>query len=299
MGPERGDLFPADEHTDLIPRVVWATRLIIAIALVIAGVAFAVAAVLPSIAPPGPPVVAASTRTALELEAKGVASAIVAATRAAQVRAQRIAQAPMVRAAVMTDRATVADMAKSDFEYTPIKDERLIQGETLELFQLRAGQISSLLRIPSNGAPIQPLRGHEIRIDPAPGGVDVVVSCPVEQYKDGPGYPAGVSGSIALSIPIDLAFVRRQLASDARDATLVGLASPVQLAGSAGAAGAGPVLRLPVQLGTEWHLAPMALEVHPKAERGRPSWVDPVRYACAGLGLVMLVVAALVWARRR
>ena len=299
MGPERGDLFPADEHTDLIPRVVWATRLIIAIALVVAGVAFAAAVVLPAIAPPGPPVVAASTRTALELEAKGVASAIEAAARAAEVRAQRIAQATMVRAAVMTDKATVADMAKSDFEYTPIKDERLIQGETLELFQLRGGQVISLLRIPATAPPIQPLHGHDMRIDPVPAGVDVAVGCPVEQYKDGPGYPAGVSGAIALSIPIDLAFVRQQLTSDARDATLVGLAAPVVLAGHPSASEAGPVLRLPIQLGPDRHLAAMALEVHPKARRGQPGWVGPVRYACAGLALVMLVVAALVWARRR
>ena len=297
MAPDGNELFPADEHTDLVPRIVRAKRLLVAVSLATAVVAAAAALLLPALVPPGPAQVSPATRAAIELEAKSVASAIEANTHAAQVRATRIAGTPMVRAAVMTDAATVADMMKSDFQYTPIKDERLVEGETLELFQVHGDQISSLGRIPSTAPPIPPLRGKEVRIDPVGDGLKSVVSWPVEAIKDGPGYPPGVSGSIALAIPIDLGFVKKQLATDAVDATIVGLSSAVALVHGTDVGGA--PLRLPLVLRADWHLAPMVLEVIPKRERARPAWVEPARYACAGLALVMLVVAGLAWLRRR
>src|SRR5262245_52047428 len=55
----------------------------------------------------------------VDAEAKGIASALDANARAAYQRAVDIATTPMVRAAILTDAATVQDMANSEFQFKP------------------------------------------------------------------------------------------------------------------------------------------------------------------------------------
>ena len=194
-------LFPADENTDIIPRVVRARRARGAIALVLGVGALGAAGV--TFALPANHVVAPETRTALEAQAQAVASALQAAAGAAHVRANRIATHDTVRAAIQTDAATAVDMMKSDFNQTPIKDEKLIQGETLELFQLVNGAPAALARMPAEAASLAALAGQSTRVARMGDGVAVVVSAPVERFKDGPGYQP-VDGLLVMASPVNL-----------------------------------------------------------------------------------------------
>jgi hypothetical protein len=236
----------------------------------------------------GDRVVDPAVRTALDADAKGIASALESAARAAHVRADRIATHDMVRAAVQTDAATATDMMQSDFDHTPIKDEKLIKGETLELFQIAGGKPVSLARMPATAPALQPLDGHGTRVALAGDGLAMLVSSPVQRFKDGPGYKP-VDGSLVMAIPVDLAFARQQAARSAVAAQLTGLDKPVALIANPDASG--PDLSIPIEskeLGTK-----LQLSVVPKTTIGRASWVAPVRYAGLALGVLLLVVAGL------
>jgi hypothetical protein len=239
----------------------------------------------------GSRIVGPATQTALEANAKAIASALDAAARAAHVRADRIATHDMVRAAIQTDAATAADMMQSDFDQTPIKDEKLIKGETLELFQLSQGNSSSLARMPANGGALQPLAGRGTRVQRLGDGLALLVSAPVKRFKDGPDYKP-VDGSLVMAIPLDLTFARQQAAESAVEVELagIGLDKPFVLLPNSDAGG--PRVAFPIETAPDTALK-LQLSVVPKTTAGRAPWVAPVRYAGLALGVVMLVAAAL------
>jgi len=295
--PRRGDNpFPADENTDLLPRVVRARRRLGVVWFVLgvatlgaAGATFVVA---------GSPEVAPATTAALGLEAKAIASAVDASARAAHVRSDRIATHKMVRAAIMTDAATAADMANSDFNTTPIKDERLIPGETLEMFQIQDGKATSLVRIPADAHPLAVPDGRDTRlVDDGKGGLLIVVGAPIEPYKQGePGYREGITGSLAMAIPIDLTFIRQQAAAHAVKAELLGADKPIALVSAADPVG--PELTLPVQPSPEWRLPQLQLSAIPVTTATEPGWLVPARYGGFAVGVALLALALLALRRR-
>ncbi len=293
--PSSANAWPSDENTDLIPRVVRARRLRGVVSLVLglvilagAGVTFAV----PTLG--GEKLVEPATKTALEMEAGAISSALDAAARAAHVRADRIATHDMVRAAIQTDAATAADMMQSDFDKTPIKDEKLIKGETLELFQLDGGKPLSLASMPVGAPQLGVLAGHGTRVRRDGDGLAMIVSAPVQRFKDGPGYKP-VDGSLVMSIPVDLAFLRQQATNSALAARLVGLDQPITLVAGDGAGG--PELHFPVTVDKSWG-ASLELVATPKTTTGRARWVAPVRYSALGVGIALLVAALLAFRRR-
>ncbi len=287
----RANSWPAEENTDLIPRVVRARRQRALIFFIVALVALATAGATFVLV--GDRIVDPAIRTALDADAKGIASALESAARAAHVRADRIATHDMVRAAIQTDAATAADMMQSDFDQTPIKDEKLIKGETLELFQVAGGKPVSLARMPTTAQPLPALDGRGTRVQRAGDGLAMLVSAPVKRFKDGPGYKP-VDGSLVMAIPVDLAFARQQAARSAVEAQLTGLDKPVALITASDPAG--PQLTIPIEsneLGSK-----LQLTVVPKTTMGRASWVAPVRYAGLALGVLLLVVAGLTFRAR-
>lgn len=285
------ELFPADENTDLIPRVVLARRrhgmMWLAgggVALVIFGATWFANST---------PRVDDAVRAKLDADARFIASSLDASARAARGRALHIAQSTMVKAVILTDAATAIDMAGSDFDHTPIHDERLVPGETLELFQVRGGQAASLVRFPQNAAPV-PL-DPIARVDNAGSGdLDIVVSTPVEKYAGASDKP-DVTGALAMRIPVALGQIREYATKDAWYVELTGVGAPITLVSSPVTE---PRITVPLHTDPASRFAAMQLVVVPKAPLVAPGWLRVLRYAALALAVGLLAVAARLLLRR-
>lgn len=281
-----------EEDTDLLARVVSARRWVFVGSLTGVVVGILVIAGVTYLGQTRWRVVAPATLAALDGEVTAMGNTLDEVARTAHERADRIAANSMVRAAIFTDAATVGDMLNSDFELTPIKDEKLIKGDTLELFQHEGTRSTSLVRWPKDAAAIRPLHGRETRLEgDRRGGLDVVVSSPVERYKEGEGYRAGVTGTIALSIPVDLTIGRQPLGNLVAEAALDVAGERVPLVAAHGARG-DPVVR-PVR----WAAQPVSIRMVPVTSQAK--WIDVVRYVAGAICLVLLVVSVLAWRRLR
>ena len=276
-----------EENTDLLPRVVrarWSVRITITgviVAAAIAGATFLV--------PAGNRM---DTQTELVVRAQAIdlATALDATARTAHARSDQIAGNPVLRAVILTDAKTVADLlASKEFTLEPLA------GETMELFQRDGVLVNSLVRTPPNAAPIRWMRGAGTRLENVGDGLHVVVTAGVERLKDGLGYKPTITGSLAVSDPIDLTKVRAQLATVATSAVLEG-AGGAPLVVLDGPRGRDPV-RATVHPNPEW-FADLTLVVTPRTHLGRPAWVTVVRIASAAIALLLLV-GALIQRRRR
>lgn len=213
---------------------------------------------------------------AVELEAQRIASAIDSAARSAHVQADGIAATPLVRAAITTDAATMADIARSEMRFSRNP------GEVLEIYQLGGGAPVSLLRLPPTFARVAPMDGRATRLDPSGGGgLDAIAAAPIEPQTGDAG-DARIRGQIVISVPVDLAGARNRLANTTRGATLRGIAAPLELVP---AKAGGRALVVAVHPDAAWELPPLELAVTVPAP---PAWIVPARYAAAGLGTVLL-----------
>src|SRR5882672_1397390 len=98
---EARNAFPADENTDLTPRIVAAQRR--------ANMVWLVGAIAAFLAAGGISLIAGNDKTssaAIEVEAQRIAGAIDNSAKGAHVQADGIAGTPMLRAAIVTDAAT-------------------------------------------------------------------------------------------------------------------------------------------------------------------------------------------------
>jgi hypothetical protein len=221
---------------------------------------------------------------ALDADAEKLASLIDGEARAAQLRASGIAAMPLLRAAIETDAATLHDMAGSDFIFTPSP------GEVLELFQLPdSGPPASMLRIPEAGPPIPPVLGNQTRITRGGDHIAIIAGAPVARHR------AGIGGAVAISVPIDLAPVRKRIAEHARSAALVGLGEPLPLVDGPAD---GRAVTVPVPLGFNLQTGPLGLS----AVVARPDVQPTLRIAglgCWGLAGILLALFAVNLLRGR
>src|SRR5258705_10208080 len=159
-----------EENTDLTPRIVDANRRANLVWLIGAIAAFTFAVAITFMARWGTEAIDRPTSVGIENEAVRIATAIDASSRAAPLQADGVAASPMVRAAISTDAATVADLFQTEVKFAPKT------GEILELFQLHAQQPpASLIRLPSTAGPLAPVAGRGTRLDnTGKGGLDVV-----------------------------------------------------------------------------------------------------------------------------
>ncbi|HEX8112866.1 MAG TPA: hypothetical protein VF516_34280, partial [Kofleriaceae bacterium] len=205
------------------------------------------------------------------------ANLIDAEARAAQLRASGIAGMPMLRAAIETDAATLHDMAGSDFIFTPMP------GEALELFQLSdRGTPASMLRIPETSPPLPPVLGNQTRITHDGRKITIIAGAPVSKQR------AGIGGSVAIAVPIDLAPVHKRIAEHVRSAALVGLGEPLTLVGGSGA---GRAVSIPLPLGSNLQTGPLALAAVVPPPGIRPE-LRIVGLGCWGLAAVLLALFA-------
>ena len=168
-------------------------------------------------------------------------------------------------------------------------------GETIEIFQHRAEQWLSLVRVPVGGGPIAPL-GSGVRVDATAAGASVVVAAPVAGSKN------SVAGALAIAAPVDFAAVTSSLAAHVAQASIEGLGAPIALVAPHGSIGAAPIkLALPA---AEWNPSHASLVATPLAGDPGPrvymrAYLAPARYAGFGLAGVLLGVYVFGFVRRR
>ena len=223
-----------------------------------------------------------AARDGLLGEADKIATAIDSTIRAAQLQADAIASTPMLRAAIATDAATMRDLAGSESLFTPGP------GEVLEIFQQR-DRLVPVLRIPPGAASGKPVEAREVRLERASDGLVVTVGTPISEHGS-----ARIGGALNLSVPVDLAPVRRRLDERAAAASLTGLGQPVTLVGPAD----GPhPMSIGVPACPDWKITPLALAAAPRVAPGS-SWIFAVEFGAAAVALVMLTLFAFVRRRR-
>lgn len=276
-----------EEHTDLTPRVLVAYRRATLVWLVGAACLFLVAIVLALVARVGVSATHQASASGIDTEASRVAAAIDSSARAAQLKADGIAATPMLRAAIVTDGPTIADVIATEVRITGKP------GEVIEFFQVRDKTPTTILKLPANAAQQQPLMGRAMRLDNlGADGLNLVVGSPITPNDaDSP-----ITGQLVLSVPIELAEARQRLAEIASEAVLYGAGDPIILISKPGTSG-GPKISRAVRASDEWKLGELTMSVTPQAQTGGATWLDPVSYVAAGIGALLLVIWFV--ARRR
>lgn len=275
-----------EENTDLLPRVAWQRR---SARLLIAGGVVAAAAALGTFAVPAARRDDPRAAEVLRSQADRLATALDTTARTAHDRSDQIASDNTLRAVILTDAKTVADLvASNEWKLQPLT------GETMELFQLDGDQVASLVRTPAGAAPIRYMRGAGTRLENVGDSMHVVVTAGVERLKDGLGYKPTISGSLAVSDPIDLAAVRAQLAPIAVSAMIEGAGkAPLVVLPAVQGQTAGTPVRATVHPNPEW-FGDLTLVVTPRTTLATPAWIWPVRIAAAVLALALLVAAIVL-----
>ena len=159
------------------------------------------------------PAAAATVDTA----ASDLASALDATANEARMRAQGTASAPVLRAAIQTDAATLADMVRDGALAKPGP------GEVLEILQVRGTARSSLLRLPESAKSLSDA-AEEPHVAVVDGQVRIVAGAPVSPANASP-----VSGEVMLSEPVDLQAVASKLKGHVIGAQVEGLGAPIVL----------------------------------------------------------------------
>lgn len=231
---------------------------------------------------------------ALDLEAERLASALEAELRASQLRADGIAAAPMLRAAIETDAATLHDLLRSELAFEPRT------GEVLEVFQHRAGAAAaSMVRIPDNASSLAPVAEGHPRIASVGDTLILTVGAPVARQHGGTG------GAVALAISLELTAAKARLARLTRAAELSGFGAPLHLV-----AGSAAKLSEPAPLVVELPLSAPLKPIDGKASLTVELAVAPsavssklrvARIACWGLtgALLAVYLASLLHTRKR
>ena len=262
-----------EEDTDLTPRVVAVRRR--------ANLVWFVGSIAASMGAAGVSLFADredNTPAAAEIQAQRIGGSIDTAARNAHVQADGIASTPVVRAGITTDASTMADIAATEihFSHNP--------GETLEIFQIRDNNFTTLLRVPPEVTGIAHITGRVTRLENSGGGgLEVIAGATIQPQGAGPNDKT--MGQVALSIPVDLAAARVQLSELVRDASFVGVGKPISLVTKGGGS---KTINIPIPINDEWKLPPMTLTA--KLPSHRPKWVDPTRFAALGLAGLMLII---------
>jgi hypothetical protein len=286
------------DSTDLIPRIVRTRR---RLQVLLAAATVALAAALATWAVPARTLVDPAAADVVRDQAAAIATALDRTAGTAHQRSDQIATDPVMRAAILTDTQTVADLVKSEhFEVKPLA------GETIELFQRDRDSggdtVTSLLRTPANAPAIRFMPGAGTRIENVGAALHVIVTAEVERLKDGQGYKPTISGSLALSDPMALDDVRKKLAAVALSASITGAGKTplIVLAPAAGAARGtdGVSLHATIHPNPEW-FADLTLEAAPKTIRARQSWILPVRIIGFALAALLFVLSARIAAGTR
>jgi len=231
---------------------------------------------------------ASPTQTAaLQGGADSVSLAVDSAIRAAQLRAEGIAQTPMLRSAIETDAATVKDMVGSDFLFTPAA------GEVFELIQIRDRVRATLLRMPAESPALVEVVANGPVVASDGKALSVVVGTPVSTQK------GAIGGLVQLKMMVDLTTSMRTLGPLVVDAKLTGLGSPLSLAHSEATSEKTTALELPIALKSTKAVAKLAITTRAPSTADKPKTYALARNASWGLGGLLLVIYLVFLLRGR
>jgi hypothetical protein len=250
----------------------------LALAAAIAFVVGASSLVIPRQQRVEPQTIAAITEKAAQL-----GSLLDGALERARDRAEGFAGTPVLEAGILTDAATVADIVNTEYRLKTRPEE------TLELFQLRGDQSTTLVRVPSKAAPIALPKGANARVEDR-GGLTVVVKVPVAPYDSTPE----LAGELALAARVDLSALA--LTRDATAALLMAGGQQVGLV--KGTMASSPVVAT-VGVKPSWNLGTLALHATPVTTKYVAGWVTATRYGVFGISLVLASVALVTLLRFR
>ena len=275
------------EHTEVLARIVWARKRPSFAWLIIAAFTFAGAVAITVLAPAPVETVERDTLKSLDAIAVDLGKNVDATATAAHARVGKLAEAGAMRAAILTDAATVADVLHDELKIS------LATGEALEVFQVHDGKTQSLIRMPTAGTSLPTVKDKDVAIvHISDGAVKVVVGAPIDRIKQGEGYAADRSGEIVLAVPVELDAIRGRLAEHAKAALLevAGVSHPIVPASQSGTG-----IRVKVPSTT----AELSLAVVPMSTSHRVTWLNPVRYGVVGIGAAMLLAFALIFLIRK
>jgi hypothetical protein len=259
------------EHTEIVPRVVYARRARAMSLLAAAAVGFSLAGA--TLVIPKHRQVDPSTIDAIAADAQRLGVLLHAALKQTLDRAEGFAGTPVLEAGILTDAATVLDIVKTEYRL------RTRPGETLELFQVRGDAVTSLVRVPPEAAPIAFRPGTRARIE-SRDGLAVVVTAEVTPYNDA----IDLAGQLAVAVAFDAD--QLPLAQHAVEVNLVGAGAPISLVSRRGSGG--PPVTAPVPLDAKWQLGPLALHAVPVLTARHAGWVLPLRSIAFVLGAALL-----------
>ncbi len=216
---------------------------------------------------------------ALQSRAEALGSTLDADARAAMVRAEAIATSPVLRAAIETDASTIADMARDRDVAFPLE-----KGDVIEVYQVRAGARTLMLRLPTGAAQLAPPKPGQTMIDGAGDRLAVVANAVVTNQR------ADITGEIVLSTPVALADLTKHVKLHTTGAHLVGTREPVTLVASKSA----PNVTIPIQAKTASHGA-LALAAVVPMPGGSSLWA----WLCMSIAAALLAVFAIAFLRAR
>lgn len=201
--------------------------------------------------------------------------------RAVQVRAEAVATSSMLRAGIVTDAGTLADMARDKDIVFPVE-----AGETLEVFQIADGKRTSLLRVPAGAAPVtSPPVGTSVLEGRVGDALFVASTAKVTSAE-----PA-IGGEVALSAPIDLAAIRQRLTGRVEEALIAGFAVPIVLVKSTGTTG--QIVTVPIASSLSNAKLSLSVIVRPHpASTALPS-IRIALFSLAGLCVLLFLVSLL------
>ncbi len=243
-----------------------------------------VAALLPALAAVGLMFIDTTPAAAKQQDTIGIQAAAEmiqttfdAETRAAQVQVDAIATSSMLRAGIETNAETLADMVRDKDVVLTVQP-----GEVLEVFQLRDGAQTSLLRLPGDApALVAPANGKP-RIEVRGKGLAVVATAQVTKG-------ATTIGQVVLAAPITLDTVKGRLADQTLGASITGLGSPIVLVPDGGKPSTNVVVPIQTKQQTTGALSLVAL-IPPPAPVTSSNTVQLARYGCMGLAGLLLVI---------
>lgn len=228
-----------------------------------------------------------AAHNAVEAAAADLSAALTSQIHAATQRATALATTPMLRAGIETDASTIHDLVATEslFAASP--------GEIIEVFQLQGQRLLSMIRVPASAAPLVASSAARVQLSRAGSSLHVTASAPIALQR------TGVGGSIAVSVTGDLTAIKRRVARDVLEATLVGLEAPIPLVDRTDSA-IGPRVALRLDLPAGISANPLFLHASiRRVARGQSFHVaSQLSFGLAGLFGLVLVVGLLVRLRR-
>jgi hypothetical protein len=223
----------------------------------------------------------AAAAAKLDGDAQRIAAQIEQTMQSTQLRAKAIATAPIIRAAIETDVATMRDVVDKEYKLS------LGAKETLEMFQVAGGAATSLLRVPPDAPALPTQTGPTAKLE-ARGrdALAVVIGEPIARQQAN-----AVVGEVVLAAPIELADAQRALADHTTAASLAGLGAEIALVPGDGD-GAAPE-RVALRKIGDVPAGALVLVAAPQLERA--GWVGPATYIAACIALLLLMTYAMAW----